>query len=1449
SSGIRYAKATVNGVNGVILLPDNWSGSYYGLSNTNVSGASYGNNVITVSQWNTLELHGAVFLPAAGDRYGTSVGYVGSLGHYWSSSYKSSSRAWYVYFDDSNLGTGYDRSRYDGLSVRLVRSLQNYSVSVTAAPNPAEGGTVSGEGAYEEGADCTLTATPSADYHFVNWTGNGEVLSTEPSYTFTVTSDCDIMANFVAQDPYTNGQLNGLFSVAENAWVHFSQGNLQYIGSAETPYWKFAEHQWDYLGSNNQADSVQDSNRDLFGWATSGYDHGAVCYQPWSTSTTNSDYYAYGTASYNLNHLTRQADWGYNAISNGGNATDQWRTMTKDEWVYLFETRSTATGIRYAKAIVNGVKGAVLLPDDWSDTYHTFYYVNESGADFSTNIIDAAQWNSLEQHGAVFLPASGYRNGTSVEAGLSGYYWSASYRNADYAYGISFNSSTMYAGSNNYRSYGQAVRLVSNVENVSFGVNAIPNPAEGGTVNGAGSYEVGATCTLVATGNSEFVFLNWTDNGEVVSVDASYSFTVGSARNLVANFVPRGNDGSGALYGKFSVSTDSQVQFSQGNLQYIGSASTPYWKFAEHQWDYLDNNGQAHAFENANRDLFGWGTSGFNHGATCYQPWSTNSTNSNYYAYGNKSYHLFNQTGEADWGYNAISNGGNTTNAWRTLTQEEWKYVLSTRATSSGVRYAKAQVNSVNGVILLPDDWNSSYYQLRNTNTATAAFTSNVLDASQWNAVEQHGAIFLPAAGYRDGTLIKNGSTDGSYWSSSKNSDNDAYYISFTAGELGSNNYGGRYMGRSVRLVRAAQDLSYEINASPDPATGGEVTGAGTFAAGAVCTLTAAANNNYTFTGWMEDGEMISAGTTYSFIVTGNRTLVASFTDAIEPVENHWTPDGNDFEDNMTLTGVIQIDGVEQTSTMLEVGAFCGDQCRGSQRATYFSPTQRYVVQMTIFGEAGDEINFKLYDHEQDMVLTLSSPEPVNFSANGYGSLSSPYVLEFTSTVAITATSNPEGAGTIEGTGNYEFGATVTLSVTPNTGYQFLNWTRDGNVVSTSAAYQFVTNESAHYVANFQRAHSESLSSGWNWWSTYVELDGNSFTQLKNSIGSDGIIIKSRSDGFVEPYTSDGVTDWYGTLATICNEQMYKIRMNTAGEAVIIGEGTTPTEHPITINSGWNWIGYPSTSQASVEDALANFSPEPDDVIKGRNSYTTYFSGNGTSMWYGTLTTLEPGKGYMYQSHSGSQKTLTFQGSRGTAISQSSLGESRLFQYDGSEFADNMTVTAVVDLDGMEVRSEDYELAAYVGDECRGAVHLVYVEPIDRYVAFLTVLGTEGETLRFRLSDGTQTKLSAEEMSFVIDKNLGTLSVPTRLHFGATGVNESDGAAVNVYPNPSDGIVMVEGQGLRRLELVDMLGQTLRAETLMGNAAQVDLGNCSAGIYMLRIYTDNGIINKQWIKR
>ena len=220
------------------------------------------------------------------------------------------------------------------------------------------------------------------------------------------------------------GAINGLFIVNEQGGhVYFSQGNLQYIGSASTPYWKFADKQWDYL-DDNQGNPSQAIDRDLFGWGTSGYNHGAVCYQPWSISTNYSDYYAYGDYHNNLYDQTGQADWGYNAISNGGNTENSgWRTLTIDEWDYLFNTRPTITGIRYAKGVVNNVDGVILLPNNWDPSIYELHYVNNSEILYLDNIITAEDWtNSLEANGAVFLPAVFAQN----KPGDDGKYWSSS---------------------------------------------------------------------------------------------------------------------------------------------------------------------------------------------------------------------------------------------------------------------------------------------------------------------------------------------------------------------------------------------------------------------------------------------------------------------------------------------------------------------------------------------------------------------------------------------------------------------------------------------------------------------------------------------------------------------------------------------------------------------------------------------------------------------------------------------------------------------------------------------------------------------------------------------------------------------------------------------------------------------------------------------------------------
>ena len=263
------------------------------------------------------------------------------------------------------------------------------------------------------------------------------------------------------------GAINGKFTInAEGHQVYFSQGNLQYIGSAAEPYWKFADNQWDYLGTTtNQNSSNPNVDRDLFGWGTSGWNPGNTYYRPWDTN--NSSGASYGPAgSNNLTGTYANSDWGvYNPFSNGGNLPNQWRTLSRDEWGYVFEIRTTDSGIRFAKAIVNNVNGVILLPDDWNISYYDLNDTNTNTANFASNTISASEWDTLEQHGAVFLPAAGFRFGVSVKSvGVNCYYWSSTHVNRLYAYGVYVTDSNMIVGDGSNRTYGRSVRLVYEVE-------------------------------------------------------------------------------------------------------------------------------------------------------------------------------------------------------------------------------------------------------------------------------------------------------------------------------------------------------------------------------------------------------------------------------------------------------------------------------------------------------------------------------------------------------------------------------------------------------------------------------------------------------------------------------------------------------------------------------------------------------------------------------------------------------------------------------------------------------------------------------------------------------------------------------------------------------------------------------------------------------------------------
>ena len=268
----------------------------------------------------------------------------------------------------------------------------------------------------------------------------------------------------------------------------------------------------------------------------------------------------------------------------------------------------------------------------------------------------------------------------------------------------------------------------------------------------------------------------------------------------------------------FTGANGKKLAFAPGNLQATFENASWKWTFATNQYDFIGKNpgntkvssSSPYISEDSTVDLFGWAGANSSFTEVAAYGITGSRTESDY---GNTA----DESLKNDWGSLAI--GPYAAGTWRTPTgtpSGDWHAILVSRTVASSglpdgtnsteARYVNATVAGHSGLIIFPDIYSHpSGVTVDSSNpvyNAAGDYGNFTVDAANWAKMEAAGAVFLPAASYRDGNNVANAFSHGYYWSATGASATNAYDLHFSDNTVSTDSGDKRYQGRSVRLVR-----------------------------------------------------------------------------------------------------------------------------------------------------------------------------------------------------------------------------------------------------------------------------------------------------------------------------------------------------------------------------------------------------------------------------------------------------------------------------------------------------------------------------------------------------------------------------------------------------------------------------------------------------------------------
>jgi hypothetical protein len=686
------------------------------------------------------------------------------------------------------------------------------------------------------------------------------------------------------------------------------------------------------------------------------------------------------------------------------------------------------------------------------------------------------------------------------------------------------------------------------------------NPPSEGRVSGGGVFAEGSQVTVTASPNSGYIFTAWTLNGQTVSSSASYTFTLESNTSLTANFIPitvtynvtasAGSNGGVSPSGSETVNAGGSVSF----------VATPAAGYQVGQWLV---NGVVAQNGGANFTLTGVAAD-----TTVGVNFTTEPT-------------VAVMANPANAG--TVSGGGvypsGTTVTVTAVAKSGYSF---TNWTENGVIQSGSPgytfVLSASRNLVANFAANQAIY----TVTGGAGNNGSVSPSGPLPVGAGSGVTFTatPGTGYQVNQWLVNGlvaQSGGLTFALQNVESNTAVTVSFSA------------------------EPTVVVTASP--ANGGSVTGAGSYEMGSIVAVTAAANYGYTFTNWMENGAVISASPNYSFVISGNRNLVANFTanpviysvSATASAGGSVTPTGAQA---VTSGGSITFTATAASGYEID-GWLVGGVSMDTNGAVF---TLQNVTSNTLV-----EVNFTAIQTAPTNYYSTN----VMLAVKGRGSVS------------------PYRRGQV-----FKLGKKYAITATPAKGMLFANWSSNGTVVATAPTYAFFAESNLLLTASFVT-------------NPFIPVDG----VYRGLFYDTNDISQASSGGFIATVASSGAFSARIALGEATYTANGKFSL-TGGANLTIPRGKLP---PITAQLQLNLAGGPMVGTVSegtwsvpltAEPAIyAATNPAPQAgrytlVIPGGYNASAAPAGNG----FGALTVSSLGQ-------------ITFGGALGdgTAISMSSV--------------------------------------------------------------------------------------------------------------------------------------------------------------------------------------------------